>query len=385
MTTDNLPVKSAIEQLAAHGFKDDPMVVAFREDLILHSFFQSPLDQVAERIQYGEQQSITAVIGPTGTGKTALVAEFGYQFGKAMKAIPEADRTTLLCMELAAPEQGPFKWRDDFYLPALAALNEPCATKKINVAELRAQLEAGVIKAPYSGRPKTTADFRSLFYGALNRGKVIGALFDEGNHLRRPTSKSGVFVQYDSLKSRSNACRTHFVLLGTVEIADIFKQSGPISKRVYPIWLSPYGPDGADKKLFGGAVLSIVEKLPVRISFTVESKLDDLYEGCLGVFGLVHDWFGRALVRAVRLGKSVINWKDMQEVVLHPLQLSGIASDLIQYRNVMLGVSTYLKEQKTSLFLPASNADTQSESSGTAGRSPNKPFQRRPERDEVGV
>lgn len=385
MTKVKVPPRSAIEQLAAHGFEDDPRVVEFQEDLILHSRFQLSLDQVAERIQYGEQQSITAVLGPTGTGKTALVTEFGYQFGEAMKAIPEAARTTLLCMELAAPEQGPFKWRDDFYIPALAALNEPCTTKKINVAELRAQLEAGVTKAPYSGRPKTTADFRNLLYGALDRAKVIGALFDEGNHLRRPTSKTGVFTQYDSLKSRSNACRTHFVLLGTVEIADIFKQSGPISKRVYPIWLSPYGPDGAEKKLFGGAALSIVEKLPFKISFTVESKLDKLYDGSLGVFGLVHDWFGRALVRAVRLGKSVITWKDMEEVVLHPLQLSGIAADLIQYRTVMLGVNTYLKEQMTSLFLPPDSADSQSKTGGAAGNGSDKPFQRKPERDKVGV
>lgn len=376
---------TAIQQLAAHGFDDDPRVRQFRADLILHSRFQSSLDQIAERIQYGEQQSITAVLGPTGSGKTALVTEFGYQFSQAVEKIPDANRTTLLCMELAAPEQGAFKWKDDFYVPALAALNEPCATKKINVDDLRARLAAGDTKAPYSSRPKTATDMRNVFYSALDRAKVIGAMFDEGNHLRRPTSKSGVFVQYDSLKSRSNACRTHFVLLGTVEIADIFKQSGPISKRVYPIWLSPYGADPAEKALFGGAVLSIVEKLPIKISFSVESKLNDLFEGSLGVYGLVHEWFDRALVRALRLEKSVVSWSSMTEVALHPLQLSGIASDLIQYRNVMQGVSTYLKEQRASLFLPLdrAGADGKADSNGPAVAS--KPFQRKPERDAVGA
>ena len=221
----------------------------------------------------------------------------------------------------------------------------------------------------------------------MNRAKAIGALFDEANHLRRPDSKSGLFAQYDSLKSRSNACRAHFVLLGTIEIADIFKQSGPISKRVYPIWMSPYGPDGADKRLFGSAVLSIVEKLPkgIKIGFSIEGKLNQLYEGSLGVYGLAHDWFDRALVRVLRLGKSTITWRDMEGLALHPLQLTGIASDLIKFRQVMLGANTYLEEQKRSLFLPPGVASAQESSNADASKAANKPFQRKPERDEVGA
>jgi hypothetical protein len=387
MTDAQDGAKTAIGQLAARGYDDSPEVVAFREELVLHDRFKSSLDQIAERMQYAEQQSITAVLGPTGSGKTALANEFAFQFGEAMKPIPESARTTLLCMELAAAEQGAFKWKDDFYIPALHALNEPCVAKKINVDRLREQLAAGDTKAPYAGHPKTVADFRNLFYGAMNRARAIGALFDEANHLRKPDSKSGLFAQYDSLKSRSNACRAHFVLLGTIEIADIFKQSGPISKRVYPIWMSPYGPDGIEKNLFGGAVLSIVEKLPkgIKIEFSIERKLDQLYEGSLGVYGLAHDWFDRALVRVLRLGKSRISWRDIEELALHPLQLSGIASDLIRFRDVMLGASTYFEEQKKSLFLPPGSTPDQGSSNRNSGNTARKPFERNPERDKVGV
>jgi AAA domain len=392
MSGTAVPVKSAIEQLAGRGFEDHPLVQAFRRDLILHTRFQSALDQMAERIQFGEQQSITAVLGPTGSGKTALVTEFGYQFSQAMKPIPEAARTTLLCMELAAPEQGTFKWKDDFYLPALTALLEPCTTKKINVEALRERLASGDTKAIYSAQNQTSTIFRNLFYGALERAKVIAALFDEGNHLRRPASKSGVFSQYDSLKSRSNACRTHFALLGTTEMADIFRQSGPISKRVYPIWLSPYGPETAEKLLFGGAVLSIVQKLPggMKITFSVETKLDDLHKGSLGVYGIVHEWFDRALVRAIRLEKNTVSWADMTEVALDPLQLAGIVNELIKYRDVMSGAKTYLKEKMASLFLPIVPAPKASDPKPDAGSpahsgSAAKPGVRKPERDKVGA
>ncbi len=374
---------SAIEYLARQGFEDHPDVRKFRDEKVLHVRFGSSLDQIAERIQSGEQQSMTAVIGPTASGKTALVEEFGYQFGQAMLSRPENERTTLLCMELAAPENGAFKWKDDFYIPALEVLKEPCTAKKINVEDLRRRLANGDTSAPFSKRPPTATEYRNIFYAGLIRAKVIGALFDEGNHLRRPSSKKGVFSQYDSLKSRSNACRTHFVLLGTVELTDIFKQSGPISKRVYPIWLAPYGPDSDDKKAFGGAVLSIVEKLPVNISFPIERKLDELHNGSLGVFGLVHDWFDRALVRAIRLERRIIDWKDMQEAALHPIQLSGIAADLIQFRDEMLGVNTFLKERMATLFLPTGvNGPGDKRADFDQGRQ--KPFQRTPERDEVG-
>lgn len=370
---------TAIENLARHGFDDHPLVKAFRRDRVLHDRFQSTLDLVAERIQYGEQQSMTVVIGPTAGGKTALCEEFGYQFELAMNTMPEVQRTSLLAMELAAPEHGTFKWTNDFYIPALSALNEPCATKKINIEQLRERLVQGQTNALFASRPKTIPEWRNVFYAALDRAKAIGAIFDEANHLRRPTTGNGVFGKYDSLKSRSDACKTHFVLVGTIEVADIFKQSGPISKRVYPLWLGPYPPN--EKLLFGGAVVSITEKLPIKITFTVEGKLTQLYEGTFGLFGLVHDWFDRALIRAIAKGKSSITWADMEATALHPWQLSGIAADLIKFREVETGVNVYLAEQRKTLLLPP--AKPASNDSRTPAAQTAKPFQRKPARDPV--
>lgn len=370
---------TAIENLAKHGFDDHPLIKEFRRDRILHDRFQSTLDLMAERIQYGEQQSMTVVIGPTAGGKTALCEEFGYQFEVAMKSMPEAQRTSLLTMELAAPEHGTFKWTNDFYIPALAALNEPCATKKINIEQLCERLAQGETKAPFASRPKTIPEWRNVFYAGLDRAKTIGALFDEANHLRRPTSGNGVFGKYDSLKSRSDACKTHFVLVGTIEVADIFKQSGPISKRVYPLWLGPY--PIKEKLLFGGAVLSITEKLPIKITFTVEAKLTELYEGTFGLFGLVHDWFDRALIRAISKEKNSITWADMVSTALHPWQLSGIAADLIKFREVETGVNVYLAEQKKTLLLPPASIPPKTDD--TPADKKGKPFQRNPARDPV--
>lgn len=369
----------SIANLAQHGFEDHPLVKMFRSDHVMHDNFKEGLDQVAERIQFGEQQSITVVVGPTGSGKTALTNEFGYIFDKSMMSVPPEQRTSLLTMELASPEQGVFKWVNDFYIPGLVALNEPCATKKVNVEALRLRLLAGETRVLYAKRPETITDYRNYFLAGLEKARAVGALIDEANFLRRPTSGKGALTQYNSLRSRSDACRTHFVLIGTAEVADIFHQSGPISKRVYPIWLDPYGSSQKQMAQFGSALLSIVEKMPISVTFSIEKKLKELFEGALGLFGLAHDWFDRALVRAIARGATRITWADMEACRLDDIQLSGIAADLIHYREVRTGVKTYLAEQMKILFLPSVQTASSGASKGGA-----RPFERKPTRDAVG-
>jgi hypothetical protein len=384
--------RSAIEQLAANGASTHPEVIKFREEKILHEHFQEGLNRVAERIQYSEQQGITAVIGPTASGKTALCNEFAFQFTEAITRLPTEAQSTILVMELAAPETGAFKWRDDFYIPALEALKEPCVKKKINLEELQQQLNAGNTQ-PLNGRkPKLIVDYRADFYDALERGKVAAALFDEANHLRRPNSKHGVFGQYDSLKSRSNACATHFVLLGTTELTDIFSQSGSISKRVYPVWLNPYSID--ELAQFTAGVLGIVEKLPIKITFSVTARIKMIHRHCIGLFGEAHDWFDRALVSALFRGKESISWADMQAVAKHELQLAGIVRDVVKFKEESANAMRYLKEQMSTLFVPKTGASFGSEAPQNSDASTQpaknskartKPGERKPTRDPVDV
>lgn len=370
--------RTAIEKLAESDVDVHPLVQKYREDLILHVQFQAALDQLADRIHYSDQQGITAVIGPTSSGKTALTKEFAFQYEAASEKLPVDKRSSLLTLELASPESGAFKWKDDLYVPALHALGEPCVSKKIDVDSLRDRLALGNVSSAFGKMNLTVSTLRKLFFSALERARVKAILFDEANHLRQLTSKQGIFAQYDSLKSRSNQCQSHFVLIGTTETTDIFRQSGPISKRVYPIWLSPYGVDDIDK--FGGAVLSIVEKLPVKVNFQIETKLDELFQGALGLYGLIHDWFDRVLVKAISLERKSISWADMEAQALHPIQLAGIIKEIIAFREVQEEVLKYLKEQRKSLFTPA-EIPKPSNAPSPRGRTP--PGTRKPGRDKV--
>lgn len=371
------PAPNPIARLAGHGRGTHPHVVKFREEKILHLHFQNGMDDLAERIQYGDRQSITAVIGPTAAGKTAMIDEFGHEFNESMKDVLEADRTRLLAMELAAPETGTFKWKDDLYLPALHALQEPCVEWKIDVEKIRRKFLAGDCRPAFSTEKLHIAEYRNLFFDAIDRANVIAALFDEADHLRRPTSDSGIFQNYDSLKSRSNACSAHFVLFGTVLLTDIFKQNGQISKRIFPIWLAPYSLKEISN--FHRGLLSIEEKLPIKLDFSILKKRDELFSDSLGYFGLSHEQFDRALVRALDRDQKFLTWHDMTRARLHTSQLEGILNDTIQFMQIMQELDESLKQKRQIFFGQGEPAKAPPTSSVV-----NDPFKGKLKRETVG-
>jgi len=370
---------SSIARLAARGREIDPLVAKFREEIILHPHFQDGLDELAERIQYGDKQSITAIIGPTSVGKTAMIDEFSHEFSESMATVPEENRTRLLSMELAAPEAGPFKWKDDLYIPALEALNEPCADWKIDVNKIRERFNSGDCHPAFATQKLHVSDYRNLFYKAVDRADVIAALFDEADHLRRPTSDSGIFQNYDSLKSRSNACSAHFALFGTVLLTDIFKQNGQISKRIYPIWQAPYSIK--EMSLFCSGLLSIEEKSPVKLSFSIVQKQNELFSDSLGYLGLAHEQFDRAIVRAIDRGQKHLSWTDMTRERLHTSQLEGILNDTIQFMNVMKELDESLKQKRRIFF---GSAEAQNTSEAPPSAVVRAPFKAKLKRETVG-
>lgn len=394
MTADSKDL-NAIARLARGAYEQHPALLKFRETAVLHDYFSHPMTQLAERIQYGEQQSITAVIGPTGSGKTTMCREFCYQFSRANRDIPANARKTLLYMELAAPEQGAFKWKDDLYLPALIALREPCIHQKIDIPDLRRRLGAGGLKdLGFTGRERIV-DFRRDLFQALDRAKACAALFDEAQHMRRPTTKNGIFHQYDALKSRSNETSTHFCLIGALELKDILFQSGQISKRVQPLWMSPYRIDkSTELRAFRIAANGLFQKLQsleefkLELAFDVAIRFPYMAQRSVGLFGLLSDWAERALIRAIVEDKHKITWNDMLQNQIGDVQLLGIMDDVIRFFAVRDDLHKSLAQRKSFLFgLPSASpaAAPPAAADRPQGVGPKtKPGERKPARDKVG-
>lgn len=320
--------KHAIERLVRRGNKFDKRVEQFKKTIVLHRNFEQGILEVAERMEYGGQQAITAVLGPTGSGKTALATEVAYQFEQAALAMPADMRPCVLYCELAAPETGAFNWKVDFYKPLLTALRDPCVNAKIDVSELRTARFEGRHAWALQREP-TIAEYREMLFKAFDRAKVMALLIDEADHFKRSTERDGVFRQYDNIKSRSNSTSTHFVLCGTTAVKDIFSQSGQISRRVYPVWMLPYGPD--EIAHFSAAVMAITRNLPFPLSFNLMQKMKKIHEECFGLVGVAHEWFERALIKCIAQNREELKWEDFWELRLHEMQKDGIMNELISF------------------------------------------------------
>jgi hypothetical protein len=295
-------------------------------------------------------------------------------------------------MELAAPELGPFKWKNDFYLPALVVLKEPCISYKIDVVELRRRLEDGELQRLGIPTNQTIFQYRNDLFQALERAQACGALLDEAHHMRRPATTDGIFGQYDSLKSRSNATRTHFCLLGAPELADILFQSGQISKRVRPIWLDPYRIDKkGDLKPYRSALNGLLEKLqgleefPIKVKFDINKHFDEIVRKTAGVFGAASDWAERVLIRCIATNKHSITWRDMLEQQLDEAQLQGIIGDVIAYREVRHEISEILETRMSLILLPPEETVATKQKIPRKKSARRKPGERNPCRDKVSA
>lgn len=328
-----MAVLSAISALAKSDVGTHEEMIKFRENMILHSRFEQCLNDMAERVQHGGLSAITALIGPTGAGKSALSSEFVYQFTQASKGVPRDKCPTLLSITLPAPERGPFHWRDDLYKPALKILNEPCVDRKLDLrAFARDPVSGAATTLSGGGSSRTIHEYREDFLSALSRARVTAILIDEANHIRRPNSRGSIFCQYDALKSRSDLTSSHFVLLGTTELADIFFQSGQISRRVFPIWMSPYGEKEINS--FLAALEATQEKLSRPMSFSLSERVHLIYEHVFGEFGLAHDWIANALAKTISRNEKAISWLTMEKTRYHDVQRAGIAKEIARYFDV---------------------------------------------------
>lgn len=370
----------SIQRLATRPPEQHPEVQKFDKNMVIHERFSRSLMAIAENIQYGSNNCITAVIGPTGAGKSALKDEFAYQFQKATSDLPRETCPTVLVMNLEAPERGPFNWRDDLYRPALMALNEPCIDRKIDIEGVRRRMRDGDTRQAYGKSNQTITEYRGEFLSALDRCRVTAVLLDEAGHLRRPAGKNGIFASYDSLKSRSDGTRAHFALLGAVELADIFRQSGQISKRVAPVWMSPYLP--AERGAFLSGLESIQQKLDRPMSFSLQEKVDEIQAHVYGGFGLAHDWIRKALVKTIEKQGKHISWNCMCEARYHDIQRSGISTELARYYTVESELQDSLATQTMFVFgVGTARAGSTAPRQKRTGNL--RPGVRKPKRDKV--
>jgi len=235
---------------------------------------------------------LITIIGSTGAGKSHVGREVVKASlkdnAKAMIADLQFLPAVLASIALLTA-QGKFNWTL-FYSHLLKALLHP----NPSVRDL--------------------ADGRGKLQTVLQRRRVQYLILDEADHFISDfdaDDTDGIERQANVLKSIVQGTGTKLVLIGTYDVAPLVTLNGQLARRNRRIHLARYRNTPDDQQAFKSVLSDIDEQFAGFFSFSLQENQTDIYEGCIGLIGVLRDWLAQAASASIRDGKKTISLKTL--------------------------------------------------------------------------
>ncbi|CAB3728647.1 hypothetical protein R8871_05515 [Paraburkholderia graminis C4D1M] len=373
----------------SHNTPEFRMIDEFNRKRVLHLRVEEMFGALNKICTAGSNESVIAVIGPTGVGKSALLRQFVSGINVAFEAAMEKDPAMLpaVYLELPTPIAGDANWKDIF-IRLLNAMKEPMVDRKTAHA---LHPDSRRKEMNYSPRGVAEELRRSLLDCVHNRNtKVI--VLDEGRNLFYSRSSLRHSLQLDLVKSLSNDIKIPIVIGSSYDLLNTENFHGQLARRTRILHFERYSEADLVKgnpygNSFRSALYSLLHALPVQWDRDFLKHSDYFLMYSVGCIGILKNWLERSLVDAVDLNKPVdaalieknrFKQKDLRlildEAKSGEEQLADISDDEFA-RNFSFA-------QRPSLALPT---DQPSPSQSKPARSRQKPGVRGPSRDKVGA
>jgi AAA domain len=373
----------------SHDTAESRMIDEFKRKRVRHLRVEEMFGTLNNICTAGSNESVIAVIGPTGVGKSALLRQFVSGVNAAFEAAMEKDPAMLpaVYLELPTPIAGDANWKDIF-IRLLNAMKEPMVDRKIAHA-----LHPDSRRKAMNYSPRGVAEElrRSLLDCVHNRNtKVI--VLDEGRNLFYSRSSLRHSLQLDLVKSLSNDIKIPIVIGSSYDLLNTDNFHGQLARRTRILHFERYSEADVVKGnpygiSFRNALYSLLHALPVQWDRDFLKHSDYFLMYSVGCIGILKNWLERSLVDALDLNKPVdaalisknrFKQKDLRlildEAKSGEEQLADISEDEFA-RNFSFS-------QRPSLTLPVAHP-AKSENKPT--RSRKKPGVRGPSRDKVGA
>ncbi len=309
----------------------DARLAYFTSKVVAHPRLTAVHRAVRDALSQPAGASLILVYGPTGVGKTTLRMRLEQQL--LSEALPDMEqdpgRVPVMAVEAVAPESGQFNWKD-YYLRALAALDEPLMAHKITATtpENRS-LEVPAPMRPFLKRATSAAEFRWVLEECLRRRRVAVCLVDEAQHLKRLTSGRRLLDQMDTLKSLAALTGTVHVLVGTYELIGMTNLSAQLSRRSVEIHFGRYRADSAEDCIaFKSVVLTFQRHLPLADEPDLVGCWEALYEGSLGCVGVLKSWLNRSLAYALARDAVTLTRRHLERQAAPTRTLLNLAREI---------------------------------------------------------
>ncbi|MCI0625298.1 MAG: ATP-binding protein [Acidobacteria bacterium] len=290
----------------------------FKDFAVAHPLLVEAKDRLLEAITESAPNSLILVSGPTGVGKTTLLARvrqlLSIRVLEEMKTDPA--RLPVVTLEATPSESRSFSWRSHFKR-LLREMNEPLidCKRRLNPTDRIAQM-----MSPFPSDRGVTADYHYAVEQALRYRRPHAVLIDEAQHLFALASGRRLEDQLNVLKSLANRSNTVHVLCGTYELLRIRNLSGQLSRRSIDIHFPRYDVGKApDRRTFAKVLQTFAEQMPLPEPPDLIKFWEYLYERSIGCVGILKDWLVRGLSAAIGESAPTVTLKHLER---HALSVS---------------------------------------------------------------
>ena len=329
--------------------------------------------------------SIVIVLGPTGVGKTTLLAKIRQLLGAtaAAEAPAESARLAVVAMEATPPESRTFSWRSHFKR-LLLEMNDPLVDckRRVHSADRAPQMMPA-----YPNDRGVTADYHYAVEQALRYRRPSAVLIDEAQHLFALASGRSLEDQFNVVKALANRCNTVHVLCGTYDLLRIRNLSGQLSRRSIDIHLPRYDvAKVADRRTFGKILRTFAEQMPLSEQPDLTRHWEYLYERSIGCVGILKDWLVKAFSTAVRRSASTLSLKHLEKYALSVSQCDRLIEEATRGEAQFREDNDAACRLRLRLGLPEPTCQPTAVAPASANRPDRqRPGLRYPTRDAVGV
>lgn len=334
--------------------------------VVEHRYFNSCHSRLLELLQTDVAKPLIIVTGPSGVGKSTLLAQIKASVTAlaAPAVVSNPETIAFGGCSVKAHGQTAFSWKDT-YIQLLRSLNHPFPDGRPPRSDSPpADASMKTISSETAQRLTNERLFRML-QKTIEHRKPRAILFDEAQHLLRVGSSQSLLNQLEHLKYIADETRTPHILFGTYELIRFMDLSSAVVRRREVIHFPRYAydPQNPESSLepFAEAVSEFSRDLYSMSKVELLEEVPYLYQGCVGCIGVLRQWLFQAFIyassRRTKITKDVL-----EETALVPgdknLLLDEILEGEAYFAKRTVGEDDYFKR----LFGEVSPTDSKLES-----------------------
>ena len=281
----------------------------FKAYTAAHPFLEKAKAKVRSTLREPGGASLIFIIGPTGVGKTTLLAaieQYLLTYAQA-QLLQDPDRVPVIRLDAMAPSARQFRW-PDFYTRALMAVSEPLIDYKV---------ERGAVLPVFNERmgrhvpPRLIGDAAALqrsWEQVLKYRRPEAILIDEAHHFAKTAGGNRLEDQLDHVKSLAIATKTIHILAGTYDLLLFRNLNAELSRRSIDVHLPRYeATKPEERQAFQRALLTFQRHLPLEKAPNLAQQWEICYAHTVGCVGILKDWLTQAFSEALETGAKTIS------------------------------------------------------------------------------